>query len=195
MTLLPTWDLFIIIFAILIVAYSFIVGRDRTVKIIIGTYIAILSADGIGNLLFNHLLGPDATVPLFNFSLGSSYIILIKIICFVSLIVILTLKGAFEADVNDFDGHIASIAISSLYGLLSAGLIVSAILVYVSGGSFITAFLTDIVPQPSELAHSIYDQSIIAKAMIDNSALIFALPAVTFIISSFTFGEGQPAPE
>lgn len=186
MNLVPTWDLFILIFCVIIIAYSFIIGRDRTVKIIISSYIAILAADGVGNLVFTHFLAPDATFPVLNIGLGSEYLAIIKVIGFIAAIVLVTLHGSFSADAKDDGSHLVSIGITMLYGALSAALIVSAILVYVSGGSFVTAFVKDVSVMPSDLARSIYVQSQLAKLMIDNSALLFSLPALAFIISSFT---------
>jgi hypothetical protein len=51
-----SWDLFIIVFFGVIIAYSFIIGRNQTLKIIIATYMAILTADGLGNLFQTYLL-------------------------------------------------------------------------------------------------------------------------------------------
>ena len=45
-----SWDLFVIVFFAVIIAYSFIIGRNQTLKVIIASYIAILASDGIGNL-------------------------------------------------------------------------------------------------------------------------------------------------
>jgi|SRR3989338_5809750 len=186
MNLVPTWDLFILIFAVIIIAYSFIIGRDRTIKIIISSYIAILAADGIGNLAYTHLLGPGATFPIMSISLENEYLALIKVVGFIATIVLMTLHGSFEADINDGNSHLVSLAVTMFYGIMSAALIVSAILVYVSGGSFVTAFMKEVSVLPSELAKSIYNQSQLAKMMIDNSALLFSLPAVAFVVSSFT---------
>ena len=195
MNLVPTWDLFILIFGVIIIAYSFIIGRHRTVKIIISSYIAILAADGIGNLLYTHFLAPDATFPALKLSLGSEYLAMIKVVGFIAAIVLMTLHGSFEAEIKDGGNQVVSVATTMLYGVLSAALIVSAILVYVSGGSFVTAFIKEAAITPSELSRSIYTQSQIAKLLIDNSALIFSLPAVVFIVNSFVLPHGAGSAE
>ena len=56
MDLQLTWDLFIIVFFVIVVAYSLIIGRDNTIKVILGTYVAIVCADAIG-ALFAHYFG------------------------------------------------------------------------------------------------------------------------------------------
>ncbi len=45
-----TWDLFILVFFVVIVAYSLIIGRGNTLKVILGTYVAALAADAFGNI-------------------------------------------------------------------------------------------------------------------------------------------------
>ena len=50
MNLNLSWDLFILVFFAVVVAYSFIIGKNQTLKVILGTYLAVLCADGMGNL-------------------------------------------------------------------------------------------------------------------------------------------------
>ena len=45
-----SWDLFVLVFFVVIMAYSLIIGRDNTLKVILGTYVAALTADAAGNL-------------------------------------------------------------------------------------------------------------------------------------------------
>ena len=51
MELTLSWDLFVIVFFAVVITYSFIIGKHESVKIIIATYIAIVAAQGMGNLL------------------------------------------------------------------------------------------------------------------------------------------------
>ena len=62
MNIVLSWDLFIVVFFSVIIAYSFIVGRNQTIKIIIGTYMATLAADGVANLAHKYLGGPTPIV-------------------------------------------------------------------------------------------------------------------------------------
>ena len=180
MTLIPTWDLFILVFFAIIVTYSFIIGRDQTVKIVIASYISILTADGIGNLLHQYFFQMSPVFPLNIVPPVNNYTIVAKVIVFSILIIVLMLKGNFAADVADGGSSLLSMVITAFMGILSAGLIISAILVYISGGSF----LAGISIAGSDLASSIYTQSTLAKLLIDNTGFWFTLPCVGFIIGS-----------
>ena len=62
-----SWDLFVIVFFTVIIAYTFIIGRNQAVKIIISTYIAILAADGVGNIVERYFLGQEPAIKTFDF--------------------------------------------------------------------------------------------------------------------------------
>jgi len=57
-----SWDLLIIVVFAFVIGYSFIVGINRTLKIIIGVYLASLAADSIGNLANHYLLSASGLV-------------------------------------------------------------------------------------------------------------------------------------
>ena len=183
-SIIPTWDLFIAIFVILIVTYSFIIGRDQTVKVTIATYIALLTADGIGNLAGQYLFGITPVHPLLlDAGIAGSdnnYVAITKVVVFSLLLVLLVLKGNFAADIDDGDSSVISLLITALLGFLSSVLIVSVILVFISNGSF----LQGSVFQASDIAKSIYDQSLFAQILVDYISLWFILPSTAFIIGS-----------
>jgi lipoprotein signal peptidase len=62
-----SWDLFVVVFFTVIIAYSFIIGRNQTLKIIIASYIAILTSDGIGNLIERFFIGENPIINVLNF--------------------------------------------------------------------------------------------------------------------------------
>jgi len=184
--LAPTWDLFILVFFAIIVAYSFIVGRNATLKIIIATYIAILAADGIGNFVDKLLLTEGAVINLFTAADASSLVVL-KILIFVLSIVLLAIRGSFFVDVPADRSMLMSLATTGTFGFLSAGLIVSTILVYISGGSFV---FDPTIAQGAGI--DITSSSSLAQTMTANYNFWFSMPAIAFVISSFV-GGGEPA--
>ena len=100
MDLKLSWDLFVIVFFAIVTAYSFIIGRKDTLKIIIGTYIATLSADGFGNI-FQRFIGDTAffekLVKFVGYGSGAADLSsIIKIILFIAMIVVLTIYGDYE---------------------------------------------------------------------------------------------------
>lgn len=178
MELIPTWDLIIIVFFVIIMAYSLIIGRGQTLKVILATYVSLLAADGIGNLIVRFLIGPDASFQIFSIQPSQYGVVMLKLIIMLVMVVLLVLRGGYEAAEPDAGGPFLNSFSSVLLGFLSAGLIVSGILVYLSGGSF----LPNIGFEPTTLAVSIYNSSQLAQILIDNSSVWFSLPALGFVL-------------
>ncbi len=171
-----SWDLFIIVFFGIVIAYSFIIGRNQTLKVIIATYMAILSADGLGNLFETYLL-PAA--PTLQGEAGTQALILIKIFTFVLVIVLLAIKGGFRVDILPERSLVTRILANLTFGFLNAGLMVSTILVYLTGGSFVSGTLQ------AALSTTLYAESQFVQMMVNNYNVWFALPAVAIVFVSF----------
>ena len=176
MQILPTWDLFILVFFAIIIAYSFIVGRNSTLKIIISSYIAILTADGFGNIIDRFLLSEN---PTFDIVTAAN----LKILIFVLVIVILTVRGSFFVATGTERSTLVSIVTTSAFGFLSAGLIISTILIYISGGGFMNSVV-------NATGIDITGTSELASLMTENYDLWFSLPAIAFAIVSFVSEKG-----
>lgn len=178
-----SWDLFVVVLFAVIIAYSFIIGRKNTLKVIIGSYIAILAADGLGNLFKEYALSSKQFVlflKFMGFATEDKTMILVKVIVFITAIVIIAMKGGFEVHSDMGHGGVIGIIMNLIFGFLSAGLVLSTLLMYVSGASFVAGSVTIV---NSSLAAA-YSESQMVKLMIDNYNFWFALPAVAFLISS-----------
>ncbi|MBI5411790.1 hypothetical protein HZA43_01285 [Candidatus Peregrinibacteria bacterium] len=176
-----SWDLFIIVFFCVIVAYSLIMGRNQTVKIIVSSYIAILAADGIGNLIQRYFIGQDAIASIMGFTNNPNAFVVLKIGIFVLTIVAITTRGQFNIDMGASSSYLLRALLSLTYGVLSAGLMISTILIYASGASLVQEG-TVVMNQALQV---IYKDSFLVRAMIDNYNVWFSLPAITFVFSSF----------
>ncbi|EKD63577.1 MAG: hypothetical protein ACD_51C00251G0001 [uncultured bacterium] len=166
-----SWDLFIIVFFAVIIAYSFIIGKNRTIKVIISTYLAILTADGLGNLFEQYLL---PTIPSLKGDAGDQALVLMKIIVFIIVIVLVTVKGGFSVNVLANKSLSTNMMATLIFGVLNAGLIVSTILAFISGFSFVNGFYGFMSTT------SLYSESDFVRLMIDNYNVWFALPAIAF---------------
>ena len=166
-----SWDLFIIVFFAVIIAYSFIIGKDRTLKVVIGTYLAILTADGIGNLFQQYLL---PSIPSLQGDMGTQALILMKIIVFIAVIVVIAVKGSFSVSILSDKPLSTKVMANFIFGVLNAGLIVSTILVFISGFSFVNGFYGLMTTT------SFYYESELVRMMVDNYNVWFALPAIAF---------------
>ncbi|MFH1375900.1 MAG: hypothetical protein ABIH35_04505 [Patescibacteria group bacterium] len=187
MQILPTWDLFIIVFFAIILAYSFIVGRNATLKIVIATYIAILTADGFGNIIDRYFLSPDRLVDVAT-AAGPESLVILKILIFVLVILLVTVRGSFFVALDRERSVLISIATTGAFGFLSAGLIISTILVYISGGVFVGS-------ATSAIGVDITADSMLARLMTENYNIWFSLPAIAFVVASFVGGEKDEVSE
>lgn len=177
-----SWDLFILVFFVIIVAYSFIIGRDNTLKVILGTYIAALASDATGNLFGKYFGGSEMFVKLLKFAaLGTEAeaVIFIKVLVFIALVILFAVKGAFSVDTVDDRSMPIRLALSAIYAVMSAGLIISIILVFVSGVSFIGGNVEN-----GSAMWSLYNQSAFVRSIVANSHFWFSVPALSFLIHS-----------
>lgn len=183
-----SWDLFVIVFFAVIIAYSFIIGRNQTLKIIIASYIAILTADGIGNLIKHYFIGESAAATAVDLPSDEGGLVVIKIFIFVLTIVLVATRGRFTINMSRHSSSVMSIILNLTYGILSAGLITSTILIYTSGSSLVQE--TSVIMNEAVLV--MYRESVMVQTMINNYNIWFSLPAITFVISSF-LGEEMEA--
>ncbi|MBI5414636.1 hypothetical protein HZA38_03930 [Candidatus Peregrinibacteria bacterium] len=181
-----SWNLFIGVFFLIIVAYSFVIGKSQTMKVILSSYMAILAADGAGNLLQTYFFGADPVLKVLVVQTDSTGFILLKISIFVFLTVLLTTRGAFHIELHQDQSKFISLFLTGAYGIMSAALTISTILVYISGVSILGA---SAVLAESPIV-SIAEQSSLVRTMVENYSLWFALPAVVFTFSSL-FARGE----
>lgn len=177
-----SWDLFILVFFVVIVAYSFIIGRDNTLKVILGSYVAALAADATGNLFARYFGGSDLFVKILKFAaLGTEdeAVIFVKVLIFVSLVILFAVRGAFTVSTQASSGP-TKLLVSIVYAVMSAGLIISTILVFVSGVSFVGG------TSSGTSAWDVYQQSRFVQSMVQNSYIWFSVPALAFLIQSFS---------
>lgn len=178
MNITLSWDLFVVVFFSIIIAYSFIVGRNATLKIIIGSYIATLTADALANLVNKYLGGPDPILKLLEGPNGDEFFIMMKIMVFITVIVVIAVRGGFEVSILSEQRAMVRLLMTFLFGVLNAGLIVSTLLLYVSGLSLIDA-------QSIQTVATLGSNSALVQLMIDNYNLWYSLPAVAFVVVSF----------
>lgn len=186
-----SWDLFIVVIFAVIITYSFIIGKTNTLKVIIGSYIAILTADGLGNLFKQYLLTSNKVLAFLNFfgvDGEDKTIILVKVLVFIAAIIILSIKGSFEIQSSVAKHGVVGLILNLIFGFLSAGLVISTLLIYASGASFVGGTVSMI----NNTLATAYGESQMVKLMIDNYNLWFALPAVSFLAISLFNKKEEP---
>jgi len=193
MNILLSWDLFIASIFIIILSYSLIIGLNGTLKSIISTYLGILCADGLTNILAEYVFSSDKVVKgltLFNFTSTEQDLIALKVIIFLSVIVALTVRGVFNVQLSHMHSRVVSFFLNLIFGFFSAGLIVATLLIYISGASL----LTGDVLQSNII--ELYTSSFYIRNMIDYYNFWFSIPVLIFIFWSLvTPHEQGPLPQ
>jgi len=175
-----TWDLLVIVFFAVIVAYSFIVGKDESVKIIIASYIAIVSVQAIGNLL-ELLNGQSQSImDLLGFGLDMNIISTVKLVLFVAMIIFLAIRGGFEMSyAKELDG-VWDPVITGAFGFATSGLLLSALLTYIAA----KPLLDDTLGQ-APLLQPLLHGSTLVQIMVDYQNVWFCLPALLLLTIGF----------
>jgi len=179
-----SWDLFIIVMFVVIMSYSLIIGRDNTLKVILGTYVAILAADALGSLFGKYFAGSALFVKLLSLASVSNEaqaVIFAKVVIFVAMVIMLSVRGAFEIHTMDDRSSLVKLILTLMYSFMSAALIISAMLTFMSG----VAFIGGGNPATTSVAlWWINKQSDAIKSIVENAPLFFALPGVSFLFHS-----------
>lgn len=182
MDLRLTWDLFIIVFFGIIVAYSFIIGRNNNLKVILATYVGAFFADAVGNIFGATFVQSDnfmKLLRLFYISTPEQAVVLMKILMFITIIVLLSVRGSYTVDVAGNRSATVRLVLNLIFGFLNACLIISIALIFISGASFIGGG-----GAASPAFQDIYNQSNLAQTLINNYSVWFMLPAFAFLSMS-----------
>lgn len=178
-----TWDLFIIVFFVLVFSYSFIIWYTKTLKVVIATYIAILASDWLWNLLNKLLFESMPDLNVFGLVQWDPVFIAVKIALFIISIVILSIKWWFDFNEVDSIPQWQKIAFTAVFWVFSALLLISAILVFASWWSFLEWQWINV--EESTISE-MYKSSFLVQMIILNYNFFFITSAVAFVILSLT---------
>ncbi len=179
-----SWDLFILVFFAIIIAYSFIIGRNQTLKVITGTYIAIFCSDGLGNLFLHYFASSPTFIKVLKFfsvASAAQATAFLKVLTLIVIVVVISIRGAFDFNSDEHSHHFSvRMSVTLILGLLSAGLMMSAMLIFVSGGS-----LVDSIVVANNPLSQIYSQSRLVRIMLDYSNIWFLMPGIGLMALSY----------
>jgi len=138
----PGWDLFILVFFIVMTVYGVLLGKNRTLAIVLSSYVAYVVAHEFSQIVFEWFSRASS----YNNAVGTSSFGA-KTITFVAVLIILVIKNNFG---RDEEKDITATAITVIYGFLAAGLIMISLFSFM-GDSERIAILTS-----SNLASKVY---------------------------------------
>ncbi len=172
-----SWDLFIIVFFAIVMSFTFIIGKDRSMKIIIAAYIAIIASQGIGTML-TRLIGDGQQVfQSVGLPLDSTLVSIAKIFVFALCIILFVTRSGIDVSHSKDTGTILTIVYTGLYGFSLAGLIVSTVLTYAGGSGILGSGIIATVA-----ATPLLGSSTLMQLMVLEHDIWFTLPALLIII-------------
>jgi len=149
----PSWDLFVIIFFVVIAALGVMLGRSKVLNVLVGSFVGYVVATELGTLAHNLITTYSKTA---NISL-----FIVKAVLFFATILVLNSKTELVGKGGD-DG--LSI-VTSIYGVLAGGFIATALL------SFLEA---------AEKTKILNNSSLLVQ--IDNLKIFWIIGPVVFMI-------------
>ncbi len=171
---LPTWDLFITLFFIVVISFAFILRREKIGIVIVSIYIALAVASELGNAIHN-LLSGSGYVADHIWIASNAPIFAIKTFLFIGLILLLSLKGE-HAQVGEAGGQTIVGAITTgIYGFLAAGLIVTSEIHFMA----------------EETKYILYSQSHLADLVMRYRSWWLLLPIIIMIVTSMWRGRSS----
>jgi hypothetical protein len=170
-----SWDLFIVVFFAIVMSYSFIIGKEKSVRAIIATYVSVIAVLGITAIATRLLTGTGSTLTDIGLPLDATMIALGKIFLFALFILIFMLRSGIDISYTKEAGSIMNIVCTGLFGFSAAGLIVSTVLTYAAGSGIL-----DSVGMPAMSTGSTLTQLLIL-----NQDLWYTLPAFLIIVLGF----------
>ncbi len=173
-----SWDLVLITFFAVVVSYSYILGRSQSARIIIATYVAIIATQGLSAIALKVLTSSSVSLEIFGPSITPTGLASAKIILLAILIIFFVLRSGIELSHSD-PGIFTGFLLTGAYGFATASLIVSTILIFISGKGILEGPLM----LPASLS-ALSQTSDLTIFFLKNQALWFTLPAILFIIGS-----------
>ncbi len=170
-----TWDLFIVVFFAVVMSYSFLIGKDQTMKLIVGVYVAVIATLGIGDLLVRLIGNGEMVFQTVGIPFDITLISLSKIFVFAVCIIIFAARSGIELTHGKDTGTILTILYTALFGFSLSGLIVSTVLAYAGGNSILSGATTSNILTP------LIASSPLLQLLTVNQDLWFTLPAFLII--------------
>ena len=166
--MIPTWDIVLMAFAGVSILYGLML-RERVVVTLLGAYAAIIVADKWGEGLYKVITEEGSQVFNQQILQGSLSVFTVQLVLFAVVMLIVALRGGILIHPESMGVGIVSHVVQMMYGLLIAALIASAVLGFA----------------PAEQIQTIYENSMVAKYMVDYQAWILIAPLILMFVSGW----------
>lgn len=141
-----SWDLFIVLFFVILTVYGLLIGRGRIFNILINVYVAFAIASELGESAFNSLSGLNSLAHSVSISIFG-----VKLLIFALVITILTLRNELVGGSYDNTSKLYT----AIYGFLTAGLALYSVFSFMGESGRYSLF------QSSQLAVNVYSYNVV----------------------------------
>ncbi len=180
MQIVLSWDLLVLLFVAMVAAYSFIVGKDQAVKIIVATYIAIVAVQALGDIIEFLFGATTATATLVGLAVPDASFTIFRLLLLAAAIVFLALRSGIDVDTGNSLGAVWDIVFTALLGIATAGLLLSSLITYIAGKPLLDPTLAASPPIDAILAGNP-----LVSIVVQYQQIWFALPAVLLLTIGF----------
>lgn len=174
-----TWDLFIIVFVALVIAYSFIIGKEESATVIVATYVAIVAVESVGHLLAASggvLTEPFARAGI---PLDPPVIATVKLASLITVVILLATRGGLQITYERTLGSATNVALTALLGCAKAALLLTTLATSIAG----LPLLSTTAASPHPLFVPLLQDSHLLALLLTYRDVWFALPAGILLIT------------
>lgn len=171
---LPTWDLVITLFFLMVLAYGFILGRGRIVIILIITYAAYLISSELGAIVYGFFTGTKSISDSILISANMS-LFTVKAVLFSLITILMTTRGEL-GPLENLSRGVRSTLLVGFYSFFNAGLMVSSIIKFL----------------PEDQQTTLFSMSSLALKVNDWRPWWLALPIIVMVAEGFLRGRQEP---
>lgn len=180
MAITLTWDLLLIVLMTLVTTYSYILGREESVRIIIATFLSLSIVLLIRSIVSGAFTTNLPLLPQVSDDQLSLIILASECLLFLGLLLMFCLKSGIDIHYKPkFSGWI-DIVSTGILGLSSSFLLIAAILSFVTG---IPPFAEHF--KESSIIISLMQQSTILWLICSYRDLFIALPPILLLVGGF----------
>lgn len=166
--MVPTWDLVLLVFLGASLVYGFLMGQEKVIITLLGTYVGLVVANQWAASALGFLAGQSSSVLSSEWISGNVSIFTAKVILFTVTLLIIAMCGGLVTH-SFMGGGLMGLFIQLSYSFLSAALIASSILQFL----------------PEDTKNQITEGSFIAAPLINYYSWWLVLPVLLIALTGF----------
>ena len=165
--MVPTWDLVLLVFLGASLVYGFLMGREKVIITLLGSYVGLVIANQWGASAFS-MVSQENQVINNGWMDGNLSIFVVKVVLFAAVMLLIAMKGGVMLHGSMGGGGAMGFVVQAGYSVLNAALIASSILNFL----------------PDETKQQVVSGSLIAAPLVNLYSWFLILPLIFMIVAS-----------